>query len=74
LAARATLETERAAYIAQLDEIFAGFVRARAAFDDAINVEKCALTALCAHRCASSKEVAIKLRYLMNGPVKDESR
>ena len=54
LAARATLETERAAYIAQLDEVFAGYVGARAAFDDAINAEEVALTALCTHRCVST--------------------
>src|ERR1700677_3971544 len=63
-AALRQLETGRAAYLARLDEVFADHMVAREAYDDASNAEGDALLAICALRCASTAEIAIKVRYL----------
>jgi len=71
-AARGALETERAAYLARIDDVFAGHAAAKRTYIEAVNGAEGAVTAICASRCAATKEVAIKLRYLMSGPVEDD--
>jgi hypothetical protein len=71
--ARAVLEARKAYCLARLDEAFAGYAIAEAAYNDASAAEDDAVTAICAHRCATLEEVAIKCRYLLrDSPIKDE--
>ena len=71
-AARRELERGKNKYLSQIDAVFTRRAATSAAYSDAHVIAAGALTALCAHRCASTEEVATKLRYLMSGPVKDE--
>jgi hypothetical protein len=71
--ARAVLEARKAFCLARLDEAFAGYAIAEAAYNDASAAEDDAVTAICAHRCATLEEVAIKCQYLLrDSPIKDE--
>jgi hypothetical protein len=71
--ARAVLEARKAFCLARLDEAFADHAIAEAAYNDASAAEDDAVTAICAHRCATLEEVAIKCRYLLrDSPIKDE--
>jgi hypothetical protein len=71
--ARAVLEARKAFCLARLDEAFAGYAIAEAAYNSASAAEDDAVTAICAHRCATLEEVAIKCRYLLrDSPIKDE--
>ena len=63
-AACGALETGRAAYLAQLDEVFAGHMAAEEVWRAALAAEEGAILAICEHRCASMEEVATKVRYL----------
>ena len=63
-AACGALETGRAAYLAQLDEVFAGHMAAEKVWQAALAAEEGAILAICEHRCASMEEVATKVRYL----------
>jgi hypothetical protein len=71
--ARAVLEARKAFCLARLEEAFADHAIAEAACNEASAAEDDAVTAICAHRCASLEEVAIKCRYLLrDSPIKDE--
>jgi hypothetical protein len=71
--ARAVLKARKAFCLARLDEVFAGFAIAEAAYNAASAAEDDAVTAICAHRCATIGETTIKLRYLLrDSPIKDE--
>jgi len=71
--ARAVLEARKAFCLARLDEAFAGYAIAETAYNAASAAEDDAVTAICAHRCATLEEVAIKCRYLLrDSPIKDE--
>jgi hypothetical protein len=71
--ARAVLEARKAFCLARLDEAFADHAIAEAAYNAASAAEDDAVTAICAHRCATLEEVAIKCRYLLrDSPIKDE--
>ena len=71
--ARAVLEARKAFCLARLDEAFADHAIAEAAYNDASAAEDDAVTAICAHRCATLEEVAIKCQYLLrDSPIKDE--
>jgi hypothetical protein len=63
-AALERLERERDACRARLEEVFADYRVAEDAWQEASDAEEDALTAICAHRCASMEEVATKVRYL----------
>jgi hypothetical protein len=71
--ARAVLEARKAFCLASLDEAFAGYAIAETAYNAASAAEDDAVTAICAHRCATIEEVATKVRYLLrDSPIKDE--
>jgi hypothetical protein len=71
--ARAVLEARKAFCLARLDEAFAGYAIAETAYNAASAAEDDAVTAICAHRCATLEEVAIKCQYLLrDSPIKDE--
>jgi hypothetical protein len=71
--ARAVLEARKAFCLASLDEAFAGYAIAETAYIAASAAEDDAVTAICAHRCNTLEEVAIKCRYLLrDSPIKDE--
>jgi hypothetical protein len=71
--ARAVLEARKAFCLARLDEAFAGYAIAETAYNAASAAEDDAVTAICAHRCATIEEVATKVRYLLrDSPIKDE--
>jgi hypothetical protein len=58
--ARAVLEARKADCLARLDEAFTGYAIAETAYNAASAAEDDAVTAICAHRCATLEEVAIK--------------
>ena len=60
----AALEREHEAAIARLDAIFAPEAEARKRYDATCDVERATLTAICAHRCGSPDELALKFRFL----------
>jgi hypothetical protein len=71
--ARAVLEARNAFCLARLDEVFADHSVAEAVYNDASAAEDDAVTAICAHRCATLEEVPIKCQYLLrDSPIKDE--
>jgi hypothetical protein len=71
--ARAVLEARKTFCLARLDEAFADHAIAESAYNAASAAEDDAVTAICAHRCATLEEVAIKCRYLLrDSPIKDE--
>jgi hypothetical protein len=53
--------------------VFADYAIAETAYNAASAAEDDAVTAICAHRCATIEETTIKLRYLLrDSPIKDE--
>jgi hypothetical protein len=67
--ARAVLEARKADCLARLEEAFADHSLAETAYDSANGVEDDALMAICAHRCASLEEAAIRAKYLVDSRV-----
>jgi nitrogen fixation-related uncharacterized protein len=63
--ARTLLEARRAFCFDHLDEVFADYKVAKAAWDEANDAEEVAMMAVCSYRCSSIEEVAIKVRYLV---------
>jgi hypothetical protein len=63
-AIRNRLETERAAAMARIEEAFAGYRAAKDAYDAANAASDDILLQICAFRCTSLEEVAVKIRYL----------
>ena len=59
------LEARKAFCLGRLDEAFAGYAIAETAYNAASAAEDDAVTAICAHRCATLEEVAIKGQYLL---------
>ena len=51
-------------YLARLDEIFAGYMAVEEVWQAALYAEEDAILEICAYRCTSSEEIAIKVRYL----------
>ena len=59
--------------LARPDEAFADHSVAEAVYNATRAAEEDAVNAICAHRCATAEETAIKLRYLLRDtPIKDE--
>lgn len=70
--ARAVLEARKAFCLARLDEVAAHSV-AEAVYNAASAAEDDAIIAICAHRCATLEEIAIKCQYLLrDSPIKNE--
>jgi hypothetical protein len=67
--ARAVLEARKTFCLARLDEAFAGYAIAEAAYNDASAAEDEALMAICEHCCSSLEEAAIRAKYLADSPV-----
>ena len=61
---RAVLETKSCLGLARLDEVFAAHMAAEEAWQETCDADEDALMAICAHRCATMEEAAIKVRYL----------
>jgi hypothetical protein len=71
--ARALLEALKASCLASLEETFAAYAKAGVAWRSAVDVEEEAAMAICAHRCSSIEEAAVKFQYLFrDSPFKDE--
>src|SRR5271155_5578573 len=62
--ALALLEVRKASCLASLEDVFAAQTAAKAVLDDASSAEEEALMAVCAYRCASIEEAALKAGYL----------
>jgi hypothetical protein len=70
--ARTFLEARKAFCIARLDEVFVEYSVTEAAFNSANAAEDDALMAVCAYRCASIEEAAIKFQYLKESPAGED--
>jgi hypothetical protein len=70
--ARAVLEARKALCLTRLDEVFADYSVAEATYKAASAAEDDAIMAICAHRCATIEEAAIRARYIRSSPIKDE--
>ena len=70
--AQAVLEARKAFCLARLDEVFAGYAIAETAYNAASAAEDDAVTAICASRCATLEEVAVKCQICLRGTIKDE--
>jgi hypothetical protein len=65
-AALRDLEKGRADSLAQIEDAYANYEAAKGTVDEAEKVQEEAFLAVCAHRCASTQELTIKVRYLAN--------
>jgi hypothetical protein len=63
-AIRSRLETEKQLAVARVEEVFAGYRVAEAAYNNANEAAEGLLLQICAFRCTSLEEVATKVRYL----------
>jgi hypothetical protein len=63
-ASRDRLAKKRDACRARLDEVFAAHMAAEEPWQETSDADEDALMAICAHRCATMEEAAIKVRYL----------
>jgi hypothetical protein len=68
------LAQERDACRARLEEVFADYRVVEDAYDNAGDAEDDALMAICAHRCASLEEAAIRARYLTSNTIDLQTR
>jgi hypothetical protein len=68
-AALERLEGARDACRARLEEVFADYRVVEDTYDNAGDAEDDALMAICAHRCASLEEAAIRARYLTSNTI-----
>jgi hypothetical protein len=69
---RTMLEAKKALCLARLNEVFADHLAAEAASLTYSRAEDDAVVAICAHRCATMEEAAIKFQYLRDWPAADE--